>query len=160
MRDFIVFACLLCAHIAIVMASPNSRVMDWINACRIDNWTTECTQPSSRRLLPWCADEQSKDRVSALMRAMQTHHPRTARVVPASCFGTNVQVYYLPQHEEFMINPRIAHENGVETRWYECKGNRDPYPTRITVTYLNAYFREHTQTFHNMDALALACELF
>lgn len=156
--DLILLCSLFIVQFGLVMASPNSRVVDWINACRIDDWTTECV-PASRRSLPWCVDPLTKDRVSALMRTMQKHHPSTMRVVPATCFGTNVQLYYMPKRDEFLLNPVITKRSEGDTKWYECKGVRRPHHTSVTIKFLNSYFNEQVVEFSNMDALALECEL-
>jgi hypothetical protein len=155
--DVLILLSLLFSQLGLVFASPHSRVMDYINACKIDDWTTNCV-PSApgRKPLPWCPDQ--KDRISALMRSMQKHSPYSMRVVASTCFGSNVQLYYMPKRDEFMINPSIQSTN-KETRWYECRGIRRPFHTEIQIKYLNSYFVEQTSTFYNVDALALECEL-
>lgn len=157
-REIGLFLALTCLHISLVFASPNSRVVDWINACRIDDWTSECV-PTARKALPWCVDNATKDRISALMRTMQVHSPAKNRIVAATCFGTNVQLYYMPKRNEFLINPEIVKRDASETRWYECRGVRRPHHTSIAVKYLNSFFNENTATFHDMDAFAVECEL-
>jgi hypothetical protein len=155
--DPLLLLLLFAVQFGLVVASPHSRVVDWINACRIDDWTSECV-PAPRRALPWCVDPLTRDRISALMRTMQTHHPAGARVVPATCFGTNVQLYYMPRRDEFLLNPVVT-RRGEDTKWYECKGVRRPHHTALTVRFLNSYFNEQVAEFVNMDALALECEL-
>lgn len=158
-RHALLLVFLFSLQLSLALASPRSRVVDWINACRIDDWTTECSIAGAARkpALPWCNDG-ARDRMSALMHAIQKHHPPSMRVVPATCFGTNVQLYYLPKRDEFLINPRIAHRDH-ETRWYECRGARVALHTALRVRHLDSYFNEVESTFHNIDALALECEL-
>lgn len=150
----LVFALIL-SQFGLVLASPHSRVMDYINACRIDDWTTECVLGAHRKPLPWCPDQ--KDRISALMRTMQKHSPKT-RFVPATCFGTNVQLYYMPKRDEFLINP-VIQSVGTETVGSECRGIMRPFHTEITVKYLNSYFNERVETFKTVDAFMIECEL-
>lgn len=158
--DGIVFIVTLFVQLALWAASPNSRLVYYLNACRINDWTSECVPTKhAHTALPWCGEPHSRDRVSALMRTMQGHHPAGMRVVPATCFGTNVQIYYMPRRDEFMINPVVIKRDNSETRWYECHGVRRPHHTSITVRYLNSYFNEHTAEFHNVDAMAVECEL-
>jgi peptide deformylase len=155
--DLYILLLIFCAQFGLVLASPHSQVMDYINACRIDDWTTECVQTAGKRALPWCTDQ--RDRASALMRTMQKHSPSTMRVVPATCFGTNVRVYYMPKRDEFLINPVILQTETSEVKWALCRGVDRYFHTAIRVKYLNSYFNEQTTTFTNVDALTIACEL-
>lgn len=156
--DVPLFIFLVAIQLIVAFVSPKSRFLHWYNACRIDEWTNECV-PSARTALPWCGDSGSKDRVSALMRTMQTHHPAKAWWVPATCFGTNVQVYYMPKRKEYLINPKIVSEDTMETAGMECRGMWLRFHTAITVRYFNGYFKEQTTSFINTDAMNIGCEL-
>lgn len=158
-EDAFLLLVLIVVQLGVVVLSPNSRVVDWINACWIDDWTTQCV-PTVRNALPWCVDNSSKDRMSALMRTMQKHKPATdARIVPATCFGTNVQLYYLPKRDEFMINPVIIRRDESEIKWSKCRGLKIPHHIGITVRFLNSYFKEQTESFSNTDSFEIECEL-
>lgn len=157
-HDVALFVFLVVVQLVLVFKSPRSRAMHWWNACWIDEWTNECV-PNAHKALPWCGGSENRDRISALMRTMHTHHPPKTTLVPATCFGTNVQVYYMPRTNEYMINPVIVSRDTRETKGMECRGVWLPFHTAITVKHLNGYFKERTTQFFDVDAMTIECEL-
>lgn len=157
-HDAALFTFILVVQLIVAVVSPRSRVLHWYNACRINEWTTECVL-NTRKALPWCGDAGSRDRISALMRTMHAHYPPKGRFVPATCFGTNVQLYYMPKRNEYVINPVIVSRDTHETKGMECRGVWLPFHTAITVRYLDGYFREQTAAFELTDAMTIECEL-
>lgn len=155
MFDYVIFASLISIQLIIFLFGPANASDVLFNACTIQDWTSECI-PSQKRALEWC--NVDNDRLSALMLNMKKNHPKDMRVVPATCFGTNVQLLYLTIKDEFLINPVIV-ERSSESAWSECRGIQIQCPLELTVAYINANFVNTKRRFHNVDAFALNCEI-
>lgn len=148
---------LISTQVAALLYSPANRTAVWINGCVVDDWRDEYHENSQKKAYNWCGD--SRDRMSALMLHMKKHAPSQTRVVTAAGFGSNVRAYYMPRRDEFLINAEIVGSDDSESHWYECRGERSVYKSTISVAYVNANFVKTKQTFHNVDAFALLCEI-
>lgn len=159
--DGAVFGVLMLFYMVVIAASPTSKVREWWNACHIRDWTTECVFPVKHVPLPWCKDT-NRDRLITLILTMKEAKTDTT-LVPATCFGTNVQVYKLSrtwQPDLILINPRLESRDGLssETKSFTCRGVERPFHTSVRVKYLDEHVIEHTDVFYNKDAAWMECE--
>lgn len=158
-------AALLCALVVIQFVlsfvSPQSTWDVLWNNCEVEVWRSEYNPHLWRKALPWCEteDRDRRDTIASLMLSMKRNSPTDQdRVVAATSFGTNVQVYYMPEHDEFLINPQII-ETGGKTKWYQCGSRNPPMYTWIKVRYIDGTFRHTTKAFTMLDASAIQCEI-
>ena len=144
---------------ALTLISPESMWKVVLNNCRVEDWTTTYDPTRVKTAFPWCesSDRDKQDRISSLMLSMRRYSPKDVRLVSAVSFGSNVQVYYMPEIDEFMINPKIV-ENTGKRKWYQCGTLRPPLSTRLRVSYLNGGFEPTTKEFTNVNAQTIECE--
>lgn len=156
--DLMLLCLIYFMYFGLTLASPKRCLVDWFNACHINDWSSVyLPSAAARKPMPWCPDQ--RDRISALMRSMHKNTPKTSpRFVPATAFGTNVQLYYMRLRDEFLINPVIESADG-EMKKMECQGIERMMHTVLRVKYINSYFHEQVTTFTYLDAMIIECEL-
>ncbi len=160
--DFALFALLCAINACVLIASPNSRALDWFHACKINEWTLEYV-PVGRKGRPLCVNHLTRDRRSSLMRDMKERCPKDklTRVCSATGFGAGVDLHYMYMRNEFLQNPVITHrDESYDVKWLKCRGEeKTPFHTAITVKYADSYDVERTTTFYEQDAMYLECAL-